>query len=99
MPAYDGGNCEEIDEYLLTVKGVIDVREAQGVSVMYTHRVPLEAEVAGPYLSSEVHLTTKGNQVLKLLNLSMTKPFLMQVISTQRETIILLLVTAVEGNN
>lgn len=42
---------------------------------MYTHRVPLEAEVAGPYLSFEVHLTTKGNQALKVLNLSMTKSF------------------------
>lgn len=78
---------------------MLENQDWEWVSVMYTHRVPLEAEVAGPYLSSEVHLTTKGNQVLKLLNLSITKPFLMQVISTQRETIILLLVTAVEGNN
>jgi len=33
-------------------------------SVMYSYRVSLEAEVAGPYLGSEVHLTTTRNQVL-----------------------------------
>lgn len=43
---------------------------------MYTYRVPLEAEVACPYLGSEVHLTTKRNQVLKGLKLSRTKPFI-----------------------
>lgn len=30
MPAYDGGNCKEIDSYLL--KGVIDVGEAHGTN-------------------------------------------------------------------
>jgi len=28
MPAYDGGNCEETDEYLLAVTSVTDARES-----------------------------------------------------------------------
>ncbi len=56
-------------------KHMAQIQDWKWVSVMYTHRVPLEAEVAGPYLSFEVHLTTKGNQTLKVLILSMMKPF------------------------
>lgn len=86
MPAYDGGNCEETDEYLLAVTSVTDARVSHGsknenefiqecILTEFLWKQKLQAHILA-LKSTWLQKEMKQKEVLNGLKLSKKNPFI-----------------------
>lgn len=90
MPAYDGGNCEETDEYLLAVTSVTDARESENEFIQecilteFLWKQKLQAHILA-LKSTWLQKEMKQKEVLNGLKLSKANPFISESLAHEEK--------------